>query len=93
MTPVDRVFLDAGLFIGALLAEDPRHTEARGIVEAAREGRLTACTSVGVLAEVYAALTWVGALPPQRPQEAAAAVRALAALPSAIVVLDTVPRR
>ncbi|WP_295433430.1 type II toxin-antitoxin system VapC family toxin [uncultured Thiodictyon sp.] len=89
MSPTDCVFLDAGLFIGALLADDPRHAEARGIVEAAREGRFTACTSVGVLAEVYAALTWVGALPPQLPAEAAAAVRALAALPSAIVILDT----
>jgi len=27
MNPADRVFLDAGLFIGALLAGDPRHTE------------------------------------------------------------------
>lgn len=35
MSPADRVFLDAGLLIGALLADDPRHTEARGIVEAA----------------------------------------------------------
>ena len=63
MNPAERVFLDAGLFIGALLAGDPRHAEARGIVEAARRGELAACTSVGVLAEVYAALTWVGALP------------------------------
>jgi len=44
MSPTDCVFLDAGLFIGALLADDPRHAEARGIVEAAREGRFTACT-------------------------------------------------
>ena len=63
MNPAERVFLDAGLFIGALLAGDPRHAEARGIVEAARRGELAACTSVGVPAEVYAALTWVG-LPP-----------------------------
>jgi predicted nucleic acid-binding protein len=63
MSHADRVFLDAGIFIGALLADDPRHAEARGIVEAARDSRLPACTSVGVLAEVYAALTWVGALP------------------------------
>ncbi|WP_157817989.1 type II toxin-antitoxin system VapC family toxin [Candidatus Thiodictyon syntrophicum] len=89
MNPAERVFLDAGLFIGALLAGDPRHVEARGIVEAARQGRLAACTSVGVLAEVYAALTWVGALPPQRPVDAAAAVRALAAVPSGILTLET----
>jgi len=71
MSPAERVFLDAGLFIGALLSGDPRHTEARGIVEAARQERLAACTSIGVLAEVYAALTWVGALPPQSPSGAA----------------------
>jgi predicted nucleic acid-binding protein len=50
MNPAERVFLDAGLFIGALLAGDPRHAEARGIVEAVRRGELAACTSVGVLA-------------------------------------------
>ncbi len=71
MTTAERVFLDAGLFIGALLRDDPRHAEARGIVEAARHGELAACTSVGVLAEVYAALTWVGAQPPHPPEVAA----------------------
>jgi predicted nucleic acid-binding protein len=89
MTPTERVFLDAGLFIGALLADDPRHVEARGIVEAGRRGDLAACTSVGVLAEVYAALTWVGALPPHQPDEAADAVRALTAEPSRLAVLET----
>lgn len=91
MSPAEPVFLDAGLFIGALLAGDPRHAEARGIVEAARRGELAACTSVGVLAEVYGALTWVGALPPHQPDEAAAAVRALTAAPSRLRVLDTGP--
>jgi len=91
MNPDEPAFLDAGLFIGALLAGDPRHAEARGIVETARRGELAACTSVGVLAEVYAALTWVGALPPHQPEEAAAAVRALTAAPSRLRVLDTGP--
>jgi len=89
MSPAERVFLDAGLFIGALLSGDPRHTEARGIVEAARRERLAACTSIGVLAEVYAALTWVGALPPQSPSDAATAVRLLVAAPSRLLVLET----
>lgn len=91
MNPGEPAFLDAGLFIGALLAGDPRHAEARGIVEAARRGELAACTSVGVLAEVYAALTWVGTLPPHQPDEAAAAVRALTAAPSRLRVLHTSP--
>ena len=64
MTTAEWVFLDAGLFIPVPRRDDPRHAEARGIVEAARHGELAACTSVGVLAEVYAALTWVGAQPP-----------------------------
>jgi predicted nucleic acid-binding protein len=33
-----RVLLDAGVFIGALLAGDPRHVEARPLVEQARQG-------------------------------------------------------
>jgi predicted nucleic acid-binding protein len=89
MNTEDIVFLDAGIFIGALLSGDSRHSEARPIVEAARRGEISACTSVGVLAEVYAALTWVGAQPPQTPQIAANAVRLLVANPSAIQVLDT----
>lgn len=91
MSPADPVFLGAGLFIGALLAGDPRHAEARTIVETARRGELPACTSVGVLAEVYAALTWIGAEPPHQPAAAAAAVRALTLAPSRLRVLSTDP--
>lgn len=83
------VFLDAGLFIGALLSGDSRHAEARPIVEAARRGDFAACTSVGVLAEVYAALTWVGTQPTQTPEVASHAVRLLVESPSAIRVLET----
>jgi predicted nucleic acid-binding protein len=83
------VFLDAGIFIGALLSGDPRYAEARPIVEAARRGEILACTSVGVLAEVYAALTWVGTQPPQAPQIASNAVSLLVVNPSAIRVLET----
>jgi predicted nucleic acid-binding protein len=89
MIASDLVFLDAGIFIGALLSGDPRHSEARPIVEAARRGDLKACTSVGILAEVYAALTWVGAQPPQTPPVAGNAIRLLVANPSAIQVLET----
>ena len=85
----DLVFLDAGIFIGALLSQDPRHSEARPIVEAARCGTLLACTSVGVLSEVYAALTWTGSQPPQTPKIASEAVRLLVDEPSQIVVLET----
>jgi predicted nucleic acid-binding protein len=84
MTTAERVFLDAGVFIGALLHDDPRHTEARGI-----GGEIAACTSVGVLAEVYAALTWVGAQPPHPPEVAASAVRLLATAPSRLLMLET----
>ncbi len=31
MNPAERVFLDAGLFIGALFSDDPRDGEACGI--------------------------------------------------------------
>jgi hypothetical protein len=72
-----------------LLSGDSRHTEARPIVEAARQGNFAACTSVGVLAEVYAALTWAGAQPPQTPEMASHAVRLLVENPSAIRVLET----
>jgi predicted nucleic acid-binding protein len=44
---------------------------------------------VGVLAEVYAALTWVGAQPPHSPEVAASAVRLLAASPSHLLMLET----
>lgn len=81
------VLLDAGLFIGALLKGDPRHQEARIIVDAARRGDLLACTTTSILSEVYAALTWVGAQPPHAPAEAANAVKLLVEQPSAIEIL------
>lgn len=86
-TPVEWVFLDAGVFIGALLKEDRRHGEARVLVEAARKMEFIACTSAGVLSEVYGALTWVQADPPHSPSEAEKAITALVEPPSAIRVL------
>lgn len=83
------VCFDAGMFIGALLRGDARHQEARALVEAARRGEICACTTVGILSEVYAALTWVGAKPPHTPDEAAEAIRALVDPPSKIQVLNT----
>lgn len=85
--PGEWVFLDAGVFIGALLQGDERHREARAIVEAARREDIVACTSAGVLSEVYGALTWVQATPPHSPAEAARAVALLVELPSRIRVL------
>ena len=82
------VFLDAGLFIGALLNGDSRHAEARPLVEQARRGELKACTTAGVLSEVYGALTWEKAEPKHEPAEAEAAVKLLVEEPSAIVVLN-----
>ncbi len=61
------ILFDAGLFIGALLQGDLRHQEAHSIVETARQGKLAACTTTGILSEVYAALTWVNAKPPHSP--------------------------
>jgi len=81
------ILFDAGLFIGALLQGDLRHQEARSIVETARQGKLFACTTTGILSEVYAALTWVNAQPPHSPAEAANAVRLLVEPPSAIEIL------
>ena len=89
MSSLDWVFLDVEVFIGALLSGDSRHAEARPIVEAARRGNFAACTSVGVLAEVYAALTWVGTQPTQTPEVASYAVRLLVENPSEIRVLET----
>ena len=83
----NQVLFDAGLFVGALLREDPRHQEARSLVEAARSGNLAACTTTGILSEVYAALTWIKAQPVHSPTEAATAVRLLIEPPSAIQVL------
>lgn len=86
--PGERVLLDAGVLIGALLTGDPRHAEARSLVEAARRGEMEACTTVGILSEVYAALTWAQAQPPHTPAEAAQAVTLLVEPPSAIRVLE-----
>jgi predicted nucleic acid-binding protein len=61
----DLILLDAGLFIAALLNGDSRHAEARPLVEAARTGDLASCTTMGILSEVYAALTWINAQPQQ----------------------------
>ena len=88
MKPDEPILLDAGVFIGALLRGDSRHNEARRIVDAARNGWMQGCLSVGILSEVYAALTWSGAQPPHSPQEAAQAVRALIEPPSGICVLS-----
>ena len=82
-----RILLDAGVLIGALMRGDPRHAEARPLVDAARTGALPAATTTGILSEVYAALTWQGALPPQSPEAAAHAVRLLVQPPSALVIL------
>ena len=79
---------DAGLFIGALLKGDPRHAEARLLVEAARCGEIRGCTTPGISSEVYGALTWEKAQPSHDPREAAAAVRLLVETPSLIQVLD-----
>jgi len=51
------ILFDAGVFVGALLKGDPRHDEARLIVEAARRGELLTRTTTSILSEVYAALT------------------------------------
>ncbi|GEM_PF-5439145 len=53
----DFILFDAGVFIGALLEGDERHAVARPLVDAARAGCLSACTTSGILSEVYAALT------------------------------------
>jgi predicted nucleic acid-binding protein len=82
------VLFDAGVFIGALLKGDLRRTEARPLVERARRGEFRACTTVGILSEVYGALTWEKAEPRHDPAEAAQAVRLLEEPPSAIVVLN-----
>ena len=84
----EHVLLDAGVFIGALLQGDPRHHEARPLVEQARRGTISACTTPGILSEVYGALTWEKAQPRHPPAEAARAVRLLVELPSAIKVIE-----
>ncbi len=86
-TESEPALFDAGMFVAALLTGDPRHAEARPLVEAARRGVLSACTTTGILSEVYAALTWQHAQPPHSPQQAAQAVRLLVEPPSTIRVL------
>ena len=81
------ILFDTGMFIGALLRGDIRHAEARPLVEAARMGTLDTCTTSGILSEVYAALTWVGAQPQHTPAEAANAVRLLIEPPSVLRIL------
>ena len=71
------LLFDAGVFIGALLRGDRRHQEARTLVESARRGDLPVCTTVSILSEVYAALTWEHAQPQHAPNEASQAVRLL----------------
>lgn len=83
-----RVLIDAGMFIAALLKGDPRHMEARPLVEQARQGDLPACTTAGILSEVYGPLTWERAEPRHTPADAAQAVRLLVEPPSAILVLS-----
>jgi len=83
----ESVLIDAGVFIGALLKGDLRHAEARPLVEQARQGTVPACTTTGILSEVYGALTWEQAVPRHAPAEAAEAVRLLVEPPSAIIVL------
>ena len=83
-----RVLIDAGVFIAALLKGDPRHSEARPLVEQARHGDLPACTTASILSEVYGALTWEKAEPRHSPADAAEAVRLLVEPPSAIAVLS-----
>jgi predicted nucleic acid-binding protein len=87
-SPDPRVLLDAGILIGALTKDDPRHPEARAVVEQARSGQLRACTTTGILSEVYAALTWQGAKPPHPPEIAGRAVLLLVEAPSALEVLE-----
>ncbi len=86
-TENEYILFDAGIFISAFLTGDARHTEARPLVEAARRGDLLACTTTGILSEVYAALTWQQAQPPHDPAQAAQAVRLLVDPPSMIRVL------
>lgn len=83
----DEVFLDAGLFIGALLRSDPRHAEARDVVNKARSGQISTVTTAGILCEVYAALTWEKSQPRHAPAVASEAVLAIVQSPSQIRLL------
>lgn len=84
---MNSIFLDAGIFIGAILLGDARHSEAYPLIEAARRGDFLSCTSVGVLSEVYGALTWTRSVKPHTPTDARS-VRELVEPPSAIEVLQ-----
>lgn len=84
----ERILLDAGLLIAVILRGDTRHTEARLLVQQARYGQVPTCTTVSILSELYAALTWVQAKPRHSPREAALAVRSLIDRPSSIMVLN-----
>jgi len=84
----ERVFFDAGVFIGALCELDDRYPEAYPLVEDARSGVIRACTEASVLSEVYAQLTWERTLSRLSPVEAARVVRLLVQPPSAIEVLN-----
>jgi len=83
--------IDAGVFIGALLRGDPRHVEARDIVDKARTGQIPAVTTVSILCEVYAALTWEQAQPRQTPAVASSSVMAIVQSPSKIRLLPETP--
>jgi hypothetical protein len=74
VAPQEERLFDAGVLIGALLSQDLRHAEALPLVEAARRGDWAACTSTGILAEVYVHLTNERARPPHTPAEAQAAL-------------------
>jgi predicted nucleic acid-binding protein len=86
-TPQEERFFDAGVLIGALLSQDLRHAEALPLVEAARRGDWAACTSTGILAEVYVHLTNERASPPHTPAEAQAASLRLIEPPSALRIV------
>lgn len=88
MSQKNKIFLDAGLIIGALVVEDPRHSESYPIIESARRGDIFACTSVGILSEVYAALTWSKAETPYSPAAASASIESLVAEPSKIEIIN-----
>jgi predicted nucleic acid-binding protein len=88
MNQNEYILFDAGIFIGSLLNGDPRHLESRPLVESARNGNISVCTTTGILSEVYGALTWIKAQPTHSPKEAGLAVRLLVEPPSQIKVLS-----
>jgi predicted nucleic acid-binding protein len=58
-TKEEYALFDAGVFIGALLMGNSRHTEARPLVEAARRGDILVYATMGILSEGYSGLTWL----------------------------------